>query len=90
MCRMSMAVFVRILSTIFTLIFMWQKISGLLFKISGSEPLIFSLLLYGCNVVKISFHFFCSKTVVFLCSVYIGFLSEFVIPAVAASVRGLL
>ena len=37
MCRMSMAVFVRILSTIFTLIFMWQKNSGLLFKISGSD-----------------------------------------------------
>ena len=53
-------------------------------------PCIFSFFLCGCNVVKISFHFFCSKTVVFLCSVYIGFLSEFVIPAVAALVRGLL
>ena len=32
-----MAVFVRILSTIFTLVFMGQKNSGLLFKISGSD-----------------------------------------------------
>ena len=37
MCRISMAVFVRIFSTIFSLVFMGQKISGLLFKISGSD-----------------------------------------------------
>ena len=33
MCRMSMAVFVRILSTIFTLVFMEQKICLRYFKI---------------------------------------------------------
>ena len=37
MCKMRMAVFVRIFSTIFSLVFMGQKISGLLFKISGSD-----------------------------------------------------
>ena len=37
MCKMRMAVFVGIFSTIFSLVFMGQKISGLLFKISGSD-----------------------------------------------------
>ena len=36
MCRISMAVFVRILSTIFTLVFMEQKICLRYFKIQGT------------------------------------------------------
>ena len=36
MCRMSMAVFVRSLSTIFTLVFMEQKIGLRYFKIQGT------------------------------------------------------
>jgi len=36
MCKMRMAVFVRILSTIFTLVFMEQKICLRYFKIQGT------------------------------------------------------